>query len=268
MPSDWNPESYARFRGLRLRPALDLLAQVGDLPAGDVVDLGCGDGAVGPALRQRFGDRRLVGVDASPAMLARAEGYDLRTEADIAQWRPETAPALIFSNAALQWLDDHDRLLPRLAGLLRPGGMLAVQMPRQQDAPSHALMRQIAAELFPGRFDFTGWKPRNQAPEAYHRLLAPLGAVSLWQTEYLQVLAPTPEGHPVRAFTQSTGLRPFLDRMSAAETKEFLAGYDAALANAYPLQADGGALFPFRRLFFTLRIPTAGAAGNFPREIS
>lgn len=66
---DWNPGAYARFRGLRLRPALDLLAQVPELPPGDVVDLGCGDGAVAEALRARFPDRRLVGVDASPAML-------------------------------------------------------------------------------------------------------------------------------------------------------------------------------------------------------
>ena len=47
---DWDPEAYARFRDLRLRPALDLLARVPQLPAGDVVDLGCGAGAAGPAL--------------------------------------------------------------------------------------------------------------------------------------------------------------------------------------------------------------------------
>jgi trans-aconitate 2-methyltransferase len=65
---DWNPETYAKFRGFRLRPAMDLLAQVPDLPAGEVVDLGCGNGPVGPALAQRFQGRRLIGVDHSPAM--------------------------------------------------------------------------------------------------------------------------------------------------------------------------------------------------------
>ena len=57
--TDWNPETYARFRGLRLRPALDLLAQVGELPAGDIADLGCGAGAVGPALAARWPGRRM-----------------------------------------------------------------------------------------------------------------------------------------------------------------------------------------------------------------
>ena len=69
-PKDWDPGAYQRFRGLRLRPGLDLLAQVGATPEGDVVDLGCGDGALAPSLRERFPGRRVVGVDASEAMLA------------------------------------------------------------------------------------------------------------------------------------------------------------------------------------------------------
>ena len=70
--SDWNPSRYGQFKGQRLRPALDLLSRIGELPEGDVVDLGCGAGAVGPALRARFPERRIIGVDTSPAMLAQA----------------------------------------------------------------------------------------------------------------------------------------------------------------------------------------------------
>ena len=151
---DWNPGAYARFRGLRLRPALDLLAQVGDLPKGDVIDLGCGDGAAAEALGLRFAGRRVVGVDSSPAMLDKAKGYGAKIRADIATWHPETPPALIFSNAVLHWLPDHARLLPRLAGLLAQGGVLAVQMPRQFLAPSHRFLRDIAVAMFPDRFDF------------------------------------------------------------------------------------------------------------------
>jgi trans-aconitate 2-methyltransferase len=74
--TDWNPETYAKFRGLRLRPALDLLMQAGALPKGQIIDLGCGDGAAAGALKQRYPKHRLVGLDASPAMLAKARGYD------------------------------------------------------------------------------------------------------------------------------------------------------------------------------------------------
>ncbi len=256
-PTDWNPETYGRFRGLRLRPALDLLAQVGDLPEGAVVDLGCGAGAVGPALEERFAGRVVVGVDASPAMLAEAEEvgcYAALVQADMADWTPDAPAALIFSNAALQWLPDHAALMPHLAGLLAPGGVLAVQMPRQYVAPSHRFLRDIAASLFPDRFDFAGYEPPVRSAAAYWQLLAPLGRVEAWETEYVQRLEAVTEGHPVRAFTSSTAMRPFLEKLTPNESPSFLAAYDAALSSAYPLLEDGAALFPFRRIFFTLRV--------------
>lgn len=249
---DWNPAAYARFRGLRLRPALDLVAAVPDLPPGDMVDLGCGDGAAAGALRARWPGRRLVGVDASPAMLAAARGHDAVVQADIAGWVPDRPPALIFSNAALHWLDGHAALLSRLAGMLAHGGVLAVQMPRQFDAPSHALIRAVAQRLFPGRFEFAGWVAPVAPPAAYWPILAPLGRADIWETAYLQHLGPVPEGHPVRAFTAPTAARPVLDRLDAAEAAAYLAAYDAALAEAYPLMPDGSALMPFRRLFLIL----------------
>jgi trans-aconitate 2-methyltransferase len=242
---------------LRLRPALDLLAQVGTLPDGAVVDLGCGAGAVGPALAARFA-RPVLGVDASPAMLDSARGtgaYAALEQADIADWSPAAPPALIFSNAALHWVGDHAGLFPRLAGRLVPGGVLAVQMPRQSGAPSHRFLRDIAQAMFPDRFDLTGWQPPVAAPAEYAALLAPLGRVDLWETEYLQRLDPARDAHPVRRFTESTAMRPFLDRLSPAEVADFVARYDAALGAAYPVQPDGSVLFPFRRLFLLLEVP-------------
>lgn len=255
--SDWNPAQYERFAGLRLRPALDLMAQIGVLPDGPVIDLGCGNGPAGPALAERFAGRDLIGLDSSPAMLAKARetgAYTRLDEGDIAAWTPEQAPALIFSNAVLHWLPDHDRLLPRLAGLLAPGGTLAVQMPRQTGAPSHRFLRDIATKLFRDRFDFTDWVPPVAPAEHYWRLLAPLGTVSAWETEYVQKLAPVADGHPVRRFTEATAMRPFLDKMSTEEAAEFVAAYEEALGVAYPLLADGGVLFPFRRCFFVLKV--------------
>jgi trans-aconitate 2-methyltransferase len=255
--SDWNPGTYARFRGLRLRPALDLLAQVPDAPSGPVVDLGCGNGAVAEALHRRFRGASLIGVDTSPAMLEEARAaslYDRLIEADANVWAPDAPAAVIFSNALCQWLPDHPWLFARLARHLLPGGTLAVQMPRQHAAPSHALMREIAERLFPDRFDFSSWVPPVAAPKDYHRMLAPLGQVSVWQTTYVQVLGPVAEGHPVRRFTESTALRPFAAQMTEDEFARYLSAYEAALDEVYPVAPDGQVLFPFRRLFFTLTI--------------
>jgi trans-aconitate 2-methyltransferase len=256
--TDWNPAAYARFGGLRLRPALDLLAQVGDLPPGEVVDLGCGAGAVGPALAGRFAGRRLTGVDTSEAMLAAAAltgAYGATVRADIAQWAPARPPALVFLNAALQWLPDHDNLLPRLARWLAPGGSLAVQMPRQNDQPSHRLLRDIAARMFPDRFGLAGWQAPVRPAASYWELLAPLGAVAAWETDYVQHLPALPEGHPVRAYTASTAMRPFVGQLTAGEAAAFEAAYDAALAEAYPRRGDGSVLMPFRRVFLVLQVP-------------
>lgn len=253
--NDWNPGAYAKFRGLRLRPALDLLAQVGDLPLGDVIDLGCGDGAASGALATRFPDRARIGVDGSPTMLDKAMGYTAKQQADIATWTLATPPALIFSNAVLHWLSDHAALLPRLAGLLAPRGVLAVQMPRQFLAPSHRFLRDIAAAMFPDRFDFGHYTPPTAPAVAYHEMLSPLGRVTAWESDYIQRLDAAAQGHPVRVFTGSTAMRPFLDKLTVPEAAQFTAAYDAALTSAYPLQPDGGALFPFRRCFFVLEMP-------------
>lgn len=255
MQSDWNPEAYGRFADLRLRPALDLLARVGSLPEGAIVDLGCGSGSVGAALAHRFPGQPIEGVDASPAMLAKARPsghYSTLTQADISAWTPHAPPVLIFSNAALHWLPDHEALVARLAALLARGGVLAVQMPRQFGAPSHRFLRDFAAEMFPDRFNLSGWAAPVGTPVEYQRMLTPLGRAQVWETDYVQRLDPVEDGHPVRRFTEATAMRPFLDRLSAGEARMFVARYEAALAVAYPVEADGSVLFPFRRLFFVL----------------
>lgn len=253
---DWNPAAYQKFTDLRLLPALDLLAAVGDLPAGGLVDLGCGTGVAGPALAGRYPDRDLIGMDSSPAMLeqAQAQGvYDRLDLADAATWAPEAslAPvALIFSNAVLQWLPDHAALLTRLVGLLPPAGVLAVQVPHQQQAPSGRGWRTAFATV-------CGGQPAEKVsevlePEGYFDLLQPLGDLRLWETEYFQHLPAAEQGHPVRIFTESTYGRPYLQ---AADTRRdaLLAEYDRLMRRDYPTRPDGSVLFPFRRLFFILR---------------
>lgn len=254
LTNDWNPETYERFRGLRLQPALDLVSGVGDVPAGPVIDLGCGNGAVGAVLRQRFAGQVLIGVDNSPAMLAKAADtgeYTTLQEADIATWQPDSPPALIYSNAALQWLGAHEGLMPKLVRQLAQGGVLAVQMPHQNRAPSHQGWIDAFGVLFGNRA--IGQGPDILTPDAYFDILSPHGDFRVWETEYLQHLAPSDKGHPVRLFTESTFARPYLEATNDDEQAELIATYEAAMAQAYPLRPDGSVLFAFRRLFFTLR---------------
>jgi trans-aconitate 2-methyltransferase len=115
-------------------------------------------------------------------------------------------------------------------------------------------LRDIAAALFPDRFDTGHFEAPVQTPQAYWQLLSPMGDVQAWETEYLQRLDPAEGIHPVHAFTQSTAMRPFVEKLIEDEARSFAAAYDQAVHSAYPLLPDGSCLMPFRRVFFTLKV--------------
>ena len=253
---DWNPGAYARFHDLRLRPGLDLLNAVPAMGSGDIYDLGCGNGAMGEALRARTAGRGLIGVDASPAMLEKAQqsqAYTQLQQVDIRDWHPAKAPGLIVSNAALHWVGHHETLMPRLANMLGNGATLAVQMPHQNKAPSHRDWRTLVDEMFPGRIEMAG-TPGVMAPVKYEELLAPRGRFRLWETEYYQRLVAEAGSHPVRRFTESTYARPILQALEPDEKADLIKRYEDVMHAAYPVRDDGSVLFPFRRLFFTLTV--------------
>lgn len=252
----WDPAEYLKFGDERLRPGFDLLARIGDLPPGPIVELGCGTGVHTRAIASRWPDRAVAGIDSSAEMLAQAEANPSRVSwlrADIREWNPAGKAALIFSNATLQWLDDHGALFPRLMRQLVPGGVLAVQMPRNFDAPSHTLMRETAAE--------GDWAPRLAPllrhdpvarPEIYYDWLVGIaaGGIDLWETEYLHILGGAADAEsPVLSWVRGSALRPLLAPLSPAEQADFAARYDAKLKRAYPRRPDGKTLFPFRRIF-------------------
>lgn len=249
--SSWDPSQYLKFADDRLRPALDLMARITVERPRAIDDLGCGPGNVTRLLAERWPEAKITGVDSSVTMLAkaRAEAPDIEfLEGDINYWRPAHDPDVIFSNATLHWLPDHERLLPRLAGLLAPGGMLAIQMPHNHAAPSQVA---IGATVEKGPWRRRLGNVRGilpvATPAAYHRILSPVArCLDIWETEYLHVL----DGDdPVVEWTKGTALRPYLDALAEPEGDEFLVAYSARIAAAYPREPDGRTLFPFQRIF-------------------
>lgn len=251
----WNPDVYMKFGDLRTRPALELALRAGTTE-GLIYDLGCGPGNSAEVLRTLNPDARLVGVDSSPEMLARAvqEGPKDATwiEADLLSWVPDEKVDLVFSNATYQWLDGHGELFPALFQSLAPGGTLAIQMPQNFSAPSHVIMRQTALDgpwsekLAPIlRHDPVG------TPQDYYDLFcADASDLDIWETEYAQVL----EGaDPVFDWVSGTALRPLLALLDEAETAAYTNQYKAALREAYPKRRDGKTLFPFKRIFLVIR---------------
>lgn len=249
----WDAKTYLQFEDERLRPALDLIARIPREAPKLVVDLGCGAGNALPVLASRFPGARVMGVDGSAAMLAKASAAGFATEqTDISTWVPQTPVDVIFSNASLQWLDGHEVLFPRLLECLAPGGVLAVQMPSMHAAPLRAEQDRIAREG-PWAEVLARVKsaPVILTPEAYYALLSPrVSALDLWVTEYIHVLRGE---DPVVRWAMGTSLRPFMDALGPEGSKGFLAEYAAAMREAYPPGPDGAVLLPFRRLFVLAR---------------
>ncbi|MGC1304554.1 MAG: trans-aconitate 2-methyltransferase [Caulobacteraceae bacterium] len=251
---NWEPDLYRRYEAERSQPARDLLARIPLQAPKVVVDLGCGPGNSTQLLAERYPDAEILGLDNSEAMLesARRRLPEVRFETgDITAWRPGATPDLIFANASLQWVPDHATLLPRLLGLLAPGGMLAVQMPDNREEPSHVLMRRTAAEQ-PWATqvgDVDTLRSRIMPLSGYYDLLAIRAArIEVWRTVYQH---PMTSAQAIVDWMRGAGLKVFLERMDEAERPAFLERYAAVVAKAYPPRVDGRLLLAFPRLFFT-----------------
>jgi len=176
----WDPQQYERFRAERMAPGRDLMALVQSKAGMRVVDLGCGTGALTLELQRRLDARDTLGIDRSDAMLARArklEAAGLRFErGDINDFRAEAAYDLVFSNAALHWIADHEALIARLCRALTARGQLAVQVPINDDHPAHIVAAELASED-PFREPLAGFVHATPvlAPERYLSLLAAQG---------------------------------------------------------------------------------------------
>jgi trans-aconitate 2-methyltransferase len=244
----WDPSLYLRFDDHRSRAFHDLLARVGASAPRVVVDLGCGPGHLTTVLTARWPDARVVGLDSSAEMVAtaRERGIDARL-ADVANWMPEPDTDVVISNAVLHWVASHRELLPRWIAALPAGAWFAVQVPGNFAAPSHRLVRELAAE--PRWRESVSVRGENAVadPATYAELLAGAGAeVDVWETTYLHRLT---GDDPVLHWISGTALRPVRDALAPDDYARFQAELAPRLRAAYPPRTDGSTWFPFRRIF-------------------
>jgi trans-aconitate 2-methyltransferase len=142
----WSPQQYERFKAERQQPFYDLLALVQPIPQMRIADLGCGTGELTRVLHERLEAAETVGIDNSEEMLKKAPAVPRFQVGDIATFNDRPFD-LIFSNAALHWVPDHEQLIRRLAGLLSERGQIAIQMPANDGHLSHTTAAEVAAKF-------------------------------------------------------------------------------------------------------------------------
>ncbi len=250
----WNPEQYARFRAERSQPFFDLLALVRARPGMRVVDLGCGTGELTAAMHRQIGAAETLGVDNSAAMLTesaaftsdgvRFESADLR---DFAA-RPEHSGAFdqVFSNACLQWVPEQAAIIEQLTGMLAADGQIAIQVPSNEDHPSHIVAREMASEP-PFAEALVGHVRRfsNLTLDAYAHLFDRLGYRE--QKVRMQVYAHRlPSSADVVEWVRGSLLTDYQKRLSPELFALFLERYRARLLGQ--LEDRQPFLYPFKRI--------------------
>lgn len=251
----WDPERYLAYADERGRPFVELFARIAAEDPAVVVDLGCGPGNLTRLLADRWPRARVTGVDSSEEMIrvaGREDGPVAFELADLRTWVAGAAGSgvdVLVSNATLQWVPGHLRLLPALLGTVAPGGWVAFQVPGNFDEPSHTIRRDLAAEAPYADHTADVVVPDAHDAATYLEALTELGCmVDAWETTYLHVL----EGEdPVFTWVSGTGARPTLAALEAVDPdlrRAFEEEFKRRLRAAYPVTSRGVVL-PFRRIF-------------------
>ncbi|MGN1421006.1 MAG: methyltransferase domain-containing protein [Eubacterium sp.] len=248
--TDWNSTQYTKFEKERTQPSIDLISRIGISPK-SILDIGCGPGNSTNQLRMHFPSSDIIGVDSSDNMLDRASrAYpDLRF---IKCSIPNDLDALekfdlIFSNACLHWIPNHESLLPSLMDKLNDGGALAVQMPLVQNAMFYKLLDKLISN--------EKWKQlrtiknfHNLSPSETYDILSRIATnVTMWDTTYYHIVS---SHNAVLDWYKGTGLKPYLDALNSCEKNEFLSELLEMIKSNYPVQADGNIILKMPRLFF------------------
>jgi trans-aconitate 2-methyltransferase len=255
---EWDPDQYLQFRQERTRPSIDLAARIPMDDPRTIIDIGCGPGNSTQVLLRRWPHAEIVGVDKSEKMIERARrDYPQQkwVVGDASTFEPGSSFDIVFSNAAIQWIPQHDILLERLFRMLNENGVLAVQVPQNQESP---LFRAILRVSESGT-----WSRYTKGREAaityhsasyyYNQLASYTKDIALWETVYYHVMN-SPED--LIEWYKGTAMRPFLDSLPTDESRqEFTSEILTDCRAAYPPQGDGKILYPFKRLFFLARKP-------------
>jgi len=251
---DWDPNLYLKFRNERTQPSIDLVSKIlPDFKPHRIIDIGCGPGNSSQVLVQRWPEASLLGIDSSANMIEKAKQDYPEQEwiiADAASYKSSDKFDLVFSNATIQWIPDHSKLLSGFHAMLSNKGILAIQIPLFFDMSVAKAIEHVA--------NAAKWKAKTAGVKNlftihdksfYYNVLSGLfSSIDMWETDYMHILESPSQ---ILEMMRSTGLRPYMERLDTEADKEkFEDEILTEIKARYPLQKNGKVIFPFKRLFF------------------
>ena len=246
----WNPEVYNQFKSERSTPFYDLLALLKVRSGLNAIDLGCGTGELTARLADALPESHVLGVDSSQEMLAnsrKADGSTLNFECITIENQLEKVQQwdVVFSNAALQWVPDHEALFLQIITKIKPGGQLLVQMPTQHHNLTNRLLNELATRE-PYATIYAGWSRLSPVlePERYAQLLFENGGKSMQVFEKIYPLI-LKDVDALLTWVSGTALIPYLERLPEPLKAPFLEDYKAMLNIHFPKEP---VFYPFKRI--------------------
>jgi trans-aconitate 2-methyltransferase len=246
----WNPDIYNQFKSERSAPFYDLLALLKVAPGLKVIDLGCGTGELTAKLADALPQSDVLGVDSSAEMLGKsveAGESTLRFECIPIEQQLEKEQQwdVVFSNAALQWVPDHESLIPRIISHVKPGGQLLVQMPDQPHNVTNRLLAELA-EKSPYAEAYQGWNRTSHVLtiDRYAEILFECGCKSMQVFEKVYPLV-LKDIDSLVTWVSGTALLPYLERLPELLKEPFLDDYQVLLSEYFP---ERPAFYAFKRI--------------------
>lgn len=255
---DWNPDLYLKFGKERTLPAKDLISRIHTENPVRILDIGCGSGNSTNELKLKWPNSEIIGIDNSSAMIEKAKLLYPDMEFKLMDATKDLSSLgkfdIVFSNAAIQRMENHEDLLKSWIGLINTGGSLAIQMPLIDSLKAQKALYELEyVKIYKEYLEGKKLKFNHHSPEFYYDLLTSLSTakdIQIWSTTYMHVLGGI---DAILQWYESTSMKDYLDALPTEELRQnFKNNFLIKLKNTYSPRADGNILFNYKRLFLVV----------------